>query len=346
MDMSLLKELSEADAIAASEQEVRDILLRHARGCAKEIRFDGLGSVLMRLNDATGPKIMVCAHMDEVGFMVRSISREGAIDVIPVGNVRMTARTLQPVRITTRNGTKIMGLLDGDNHQGNISNLRVDIGAISAEEVESSGIHPGDRVTFATPFSELPNGRIMGKAFDDRLGCWHLLMLLQALHNHPLNAEIWLVATSSEEVGVRGGQTATRMLNPDLALVLDTACWSTNFDYGNANHRQTGRGPMLVMYDKTLIPSPLLTQLVEDAANALGIPLQLDMFSNGGTDGGSIHLSGYGIPTVVLGPPTRHGHCAASIADCRDLEHTHQLLIAMLSRLDTSTVKRLKDFSR
>lgn len=102
MDLSLLKALSEADAIASSEQEVRQILLEEADRLQKEVRFDGLGSVLIRLNESTGPKVMICAHMDEVGFMVRSISREGAIDVLPVGNVRMAARQLQPVRITTR----------------------------------------------------------------------------------------------------------------------------------------------------------------------------------------------------------------------------------------------------
>lgn len=99
------------------EQEVRQILLEEADRLQKEVRFDGLGSVLIRLNESTGPKVMICAHMDEVGFMVRSISREGAIDVLPVGNVRMAARQLQPVRITTREECKIPGLLDGDRRK-------------------------------------------------------------------------------------------------------------------------------------------------------------------------------------------------------------------------------------
>lgn len=111
MDLSLLKALSEADAIASSEQEVRQILREEADRLQKEVRFDGLGSVLIRLNESTGPKVMICAHMDEVGFMVRSISREGAIDVLPVGNVRMAARQLQSVRITTREECKFQACL-------------------------------------------------------------------------------------------------------------------------------------------------------------------------------------------------------------------------------------------
>jgi len=344
MDTELLRKLSEADAIAASEQEVRDILLAEAQRYAKEVRFDGLGSVLIRVNRSDGPKVMVCAHMDEVGFIVRSVTKEGAIDVLPVGTVRMMARTLQPVRITTRNGRKIPGLLNGETKGETVENLRVDIGATCADEVLAAGIDAGDRVTFDTLFQPLPHGRVMGKAFDDRLGCYLLITLLRELHAIPLDCEVWLVASSSEEVGLRGGQTASRVVNPDLALVLDTACWSKNFDYSSANHRQTGAGPMLVLYDKSHIAPPKLTAFVGEVALAQGIALQKDMFSNGGTDAGAIHLCGTGVPAVVLGPPTRHGHCAASIADIQDIDHTHQLLVALLARLNRETVDHLTDF--
>ncbi|EGE4655458.1 aminopeptidase [Salmonella bongori serovar 40:z35:-] len=344
MDLSLLKALCEADAIAASEQEVRQILLDEADRLHKEVRFDGLGSVLIRLNVSDGPKVMICAHMDEVGFMVRSISTAGAIDVLPVGNVRMAARQLQPVRITTREECKIPGLLDGDCNGNEVSGLRVDIGARSCDEVIEAGVRPGDRVTFDSAFQVLPHQRVMGKAFDDRLGCYLLIALLREWHDVELPAEIWLVASSSEEVGVRGGQTATRAVVPDLAIVLDTACWAKNFDYGAANHRQIGKGPMLVLSDKSLIAPPKLTAWIENVAAQAGIPLQLDMFSNGGTDGGAVHVSGTGVPTVVLGPATRYGHCAASIADCRDILQTQQLLSALITDLTRDTVARLTDF--
>ncbi|ENM2866360.1 aminopeptidase [Citrobacter koseri] len=344
MDLSLLKALSEADAIASSEQEVRQILLEEADRLHKEVRFDGLGSVLIRLNESDGPKVMICAHMDEVGFIVRSISSEGAIDVLPVGNVRMAARQLQPVRITTREDSKIPGLLDGERNGNEVGALRVDIGARSYDEVIQAGVRPGDRVTFDSVFQVLPHQRVMGKAFDDRLGCYLLIMLLREWHDAALPAEVWLVASSSEEVGLRGGQTAARAVAPDIAIVLDTACWAKNFDYGAANHRQIGKGPMLVLADKSLIAPPKLTAWVESVASDSGLPLQLDMFSNGGTDGGAVHLSETGTPTVVIGPATRHGHCAASIADCRDIIHTQQLLSALITRLTRETVVHLTDF--
>lgn len=145
----------------------------------------------------------------------------------------------------------------------------------------------------------------MGKAFDDRLGCYLLVALLREWHNAILPCEVWLVASSSEEVGLRGGQTAARVVAPDVAFVLDTACWAKNFDYSVANHRQLGKGPMLVLSDKSLIAPPKLTVWVESVAADAGISLQLDMFSNGGTDGGAVHVSGTGSQRLSWDPP--HG---------------------------------------
>lgn len=344
MDLTLLKALSEADAIAASEQEVRDIFITEAQKYQKHIEFDGLGSVLIRLNESAGPKLMICAHMDEVGFIVRSLSSSGAIDVLPVGNVRQAARELQRVRITTRSGNKIAGMLEGERSGSEVSALRVDIGASSQDELLQAGIHPGDRVTFDSEFHALPGQRVMGKAFDDRLGCYLLIALLRELSQTTLPTEVWLVATSSEEVGLRGGRTATHQLQPDLAIVLDTACWAKNFDYGTANHRQIGKGPMLVLSDKSLIAPAKLTQWVEEIAAREKIALQLDMFSNGGTDGGAVHLNGRGVPTLVMGPATRYGHCAASIADCHDIVQTQQLLSALIHDLTQDTFAHLTDF--
>ncbi len=110
----------------------------------------------------------------------------------------------------------------------------------------------------------------MGKAFDDRLGCYLLVTLLRELHDAELPAEVWLVASSSEEVGLRGGQTATRAVSPDVAIVLDTACWAKNFDYSAANHRQIGNGPMLVLSDQSLIAPPKLTAWIETVAAEIG----------------------------------------------------------------------------
>lgn len=184
----------------------------------------------------------------------------------------------------------------------------------------------------------------MGKAFDDRLGCYLLVTLLRELHDAELPAEVWLVASSSEEVGLRGGQTATRAVSPDVAIVLDTACWAKNFDYGAANHRQIGNGPMLVLSDKSLIA--LLKTYRPDrnrgGRNWRTVAVRYVQQRRNGRR--AVHLTGTGVPTVVMGPATRHGHCAASIADCRDILQMEQLLSALIQRLTRETVVQLTDF--
>lgn len=140
--------------------------------------------------------------------------------MLPVGNVRMAARQLQPVRITTREECKIPGLLDGDRQGNDVSAMRVDIGARSYDEVMQAGIRPGDRVTFDTTFQVLPHQRVMGKAFDDRLGCYLLVTLLRELHDAELPAEVWLVASSSEEVDYAAGKPLPVRFHRTLRL-----CW-------------------------------------------------------------------------------------------------------------------------
>ncbi|MFP1527204.1 aminopeptidase [Escherichia coli] len=284
------------------------------------MRFDGLGSVLIRLNESTGPKVMIGAHMDEVGFMVRSISREGAIDVLPVCNVRMAARQLQPVRITTREECKIPGPLDGDRQGNDVSAMRVDIGARSYDEaMQADGSRRSRHVRYHFSGS---HQRVMGKAFDDRLGCYLLVTLPASCTTSNCLRKCGWWQVPAKRWGYAAGD-ATRAVSPDVAIVLDTACWAKNFDYGAANDRQIGNGPMLVLSDKTCtIAPPKLTAWIETVAAEIGVPLQADMFSNGGTDGGAVHLTGTGVPTVVMGPATRHGHRAASIADCRDILQT------------------------
>ncbi|MBW9313007.1 aminopeptidase [Escherichia coli] len=284
MDLSLLKALSEADAIASSEQEVRQILLEEADRLQKKCDLTAR-SVLIRLNESTGPKVMICAHMDEVGFMVRSISREGRSMCCRLAMYAWLPASFSRCVSLPVKSAKFRACLTATG-RNDVSAMRVDIGARSYDEVMQAGIRPGDRVTFDTTFQVLPHQRVMGKAFDDRLGCYLLVTLLRELHDAELPAEVWLVASSSEEVGLRGGQTATRAVSPDVAIVLDTACWAKNFDYGAANHRQIGNGPMLVLSDKSLIAPPKLTAWIETVAAEIGVPLQADMFSNGGTDGG------------------------------------------------------------
>ena len=303
MDLELLKKLSNADAIASNEKEVRDIMVDFCEPISDEAFCDNLGSVIFKKTGREeGPKIMLCSHMDEVGFMVRSISNDGMIFLINVGGVKELSKHMQKVRITTSNGNKIKGILNSTYENGVSKDVYVDIGAITVEEVQNLGIQVGDMVTFDVDFEEFElNNIVCGKAFDDRLGCYIIAEILKRLSKENHENTVYLVGTSSEEVGIRGAKTSAYKINPDVVFALDVACFSNEHVRNHTNCRQIGKGVMLTHFDRTLSPNKKMIELVKKQAKDINISLQLDMFSSGGTDGGEAHKVNDGKPTVFTG---------------------------------------------
>jgi len=332
MNIELVKKLSNADAVASHEDEVRNILIEELNDFSDEIEFDKLGSAIFhKKGSAEGPRVMVCAHMDEVGFLVRSVSDLGMLYVIPVGSVRTFSKFMQGVRITTESGRKIPGILNSTYLDGDVKDLIVDIGAVCREEVFALGIWVGDMVTFSSNFQEYGiQDTFAGKAFDDRLGCYVLAETMKRLMNEQLPNQLYMAATSSEEVGLRGGKTSAYKINPDIVIVLDVACWGTELCRDHTNNRQIGHGPMLLHYDKTMVPSSRLLTHIQTIADQSGIALQQDMFSNGGTDGGQAHLIHEGAVCAVLGIPLRYGHSPYSICNSRDVDSMVNLLTTVI----------------
>ncbi|MBW7572379.1 aminopeptidase [Caproiciproducens faecalis] len=347
MNIELVKKLSNADAVASHEDEVRSILLEELKNYSDEVDFDRLGSAIFhKKGDAQGPRVMVCAHMDEVGFLVRSISKIGMLYVIPVGSVRTFSKFMQGVRVTTQSGKKIPGILNSVYADGDVKDLVVDIGAVSEEEALALGIRVGDMVTFSSECQEYGvDGTFAGKAFDDRLGCYVMAETLKRLSSTEIPNQLFMAATSSEEVGLRGGKTSAYKIQPDIVIVLDVACWGNELVRDHTNNRQIGRGPMLLHYDKTLVPSSRLVNHILKIADENGIALQQDMFSNGGTDGGQAHLSRDGAVCAVLGIPLRYGHSPWSIGSAADVDNAVLLLTELLKSLDKDAYLRTVDFA-
>lgn len=342
MNSSLLKELSNADAIASNESEVRKILYREMASYCDEVYSDQLGSIIFhKKGTAEKPlKIMFCAHIDEVGFMVRHISDIGFLYLIAVGGVLAKSKEMQLVRITTRDGQKREGLLNvTKDSQGNVKDMYVDIGVDSADEVRALGIDVGDMVCFASEARQLQEKVYAGKAMDDRSGCFVMAEAIKRIQGDIEN-DIYFVGTSSEEVGVRGGKTATHLIEPDIVFALDVAN-NPELIKNYTNHRLIGKGPMIVHYDKTLSPNKKLIYFVKDLANELNIPYQSDMFSGGGTDGGNSHLEKGGRLALVLGIPLRYCHGSYSFVHSDDLENLIQLVNHLILRL---TYKDYCDF--
>ena len=343
MEKEFLKELCEAPAVAASERQVRDVLRRYCAPYAEKPVFDGLGSMFFT-QDGDGPSVMLAAHMDEVGFLVRSVSSQGMLMVLPVGSVRTFSRFMQEVTVTTADGRAYTGILNAeyDNGKREAVGLYVDLGQDSAADIAAMGIRPGDMVTFSSGFKEYENGRFAARALDDRTGCYVLGQVMKRLAGISHQNRISYAFTSSEEVGTRGAKTAAQVVKPDVCLVLDVACNGSEFVRDHTNNRQLGKGPMIVHYDKTVVSNRQLVAFARQCADELEIPVQDDMFLNGGTDGGVLHQDGEGHPTLVLGVPTRYGHSPYSIGCYRDMEQTVDLLVRMLTKLDAKAYGRMR----
>lgn len=346
MNLDFLKKLSEADGIASNEGEVRKVLLDELKDHSDNIICDGLGSIIFskEINE-NAPKIMICAHMDEVGFIVRSISKDGMIHLMVVGGVKPLAQHLQKVRITTESGVKIPAIINGTYKNEATEDLYADIGAYTDEEVYNLGIQVGDMVTYATEFEKfsLPN-RLVGKAFDDRLGCFVMGEVLKNLDDKKLNSNIYFAATSSEEVGIRGAKTAAQLINPDVVFVIDVACHRNEFVRDHTNKKQIDKGVMLMHFDRTLAPNKKMINYVKETASNINVPLQHDMFKSGGTDGGEAHKVNEGKPTVVTCLPVRYGHCAFSIVSPIDLELMIKLYTELILNFDSEKYKEIKKF--
>lgn len=346
MNIDFFKKLSEADGIASNEGEVRKVLLEELKDHSDEIVCDGLGSIIFsKIKDEKAPNIMICAHMDEVGFMVRSIDNLGMIHLITIGGVKPLAQFTQKVRITTSDGRKIPAIINGTYNDGKAEKIYADVGAYTAEEVYNLGIKVGDMVTYTTEFEEFTlQNRLVGKAFDDRIGCFVMGEVLKRLDKKDINCNIHFAATSSEEVGIRGGKTATQLMNPDVVFVIDVACAKNEFVRDYTNQKQIDKGVMLMHRDRTLVPNKEMINYIIETAEKNNISLQHDMFESGGTDGGEAHLVNEGKPCAVTCVPVRYGHCAFSIVSNKDLETIIELYTQLILNFDEKKYKNIINF--
>lgn len=337
MNEEFLQELSNADAIASKESEVRNLLVTANKANCDEVACDHLGSVIFRKigKDHDPLKIMFTGHMDEVGFQVRHLADNGFVYLIKVGGVRDNSLDMQKVRITTREGKKIPGLMNTTrNGSGAVSDIYMDLGVASREELEKLGVEIGNMVTFDTDCL-LPEGTdvVMGKAMDDRTGCYVISEALENLKEEKLPSTILMVGTSSEEVGTRGAKTAAWQEDPDIVIAVDVAN-NPELDTSFKNHRKLGEGCMIEHYDKTMAPNEKLLNFVKDTAKANGISFQSDMLSGGGTDCAQAHLLKNGKLALVIGIPLHNCHGSVSFANKKDLDSAIELVCVLARTLN------------
>ncbi len=354
----LLKALSEAPGPSAFEEDVRRIVVAEYTALGAAIDYDGLGSVLATLpGNTAGPRVMVTAHMDEVGLMVQYITADGFIRVKTLGGVLEQALPDQRWTILGRNGpvVAVTGLRTTHvlpaaqrNSVWSLEDTFLDVGASSREEVERMGIRPGDGIAPKSEFFVMANGRYAGKAWDDRVGLGVMIVAARRIRAEGLKvpAQVVWVATTQEEIGLRGAQTAVDKARPELGISIEAG---VSADYPAIGPTQAqerlGGGPGIFLLDSSMIPNRKLRNFFFDVAAQARIPLQPNVLTGYGEDGAEIQRYDTGRATVNMTVPTRYLHGHTGIIQRNDFDRAVELLLQVLTRLDAKTVTQLSSFA-
>ncbi len=348
----LLKEITEASGVPGYEAEVRAVMRRYLEEVAV-IEQDKLGSLIGRhTGSSERPRVMLAGHLDEIGFMVKLITKEGFIKFVPLGG--WWDQVLLGHRVIVKGakgdvigvlGAKPPHLLTDEERKKVVekTDMYIDIGARSEEEAREMGVRPGDPIIPVSNFVTMANPRFyLSKAFDNRVGCALAVQVVRQLAEEGHPNTVYAVGTVQEEVGLRGAKTSAFAINPDVAIILEVDIAG---DVPGIKPEESavkmGGGPTLLVYDARMIPNLKLRDLVIATAEELNIPLQFSAMTGGATDGGMIHLHNEGVPTVVIGIPTRHIHSHNAILCRDDYDWAFRLVLAVVRKLDTQTVAGL-----
>ena len=350
-----LRELADAAGPPGFEEPVRAIMVRDMKPLSDGLTYDGLGSVIAR-QGSTGPRIMLDAHMDELGGVIRRSTHDGYLTMQMLGGWLDQALPDQrwiiigskgPVHAVT--GIRDIHVAPPEDRTKVFSRdtMFLDVGAHSDAEVAALGLSPGDPVVPDSPFLELNGtGRYLGKAWDDRVGCAVLLEAMRRLKGSGHPNQVFYAATTQEEVGLRGAHSAADVIKADIGIALEGGITG---DSPGHNPEETqahlGGGPGIFIYDSSALPSRRLTALTKAVAANKSIPLQLDLVQGYGDDSAEIQKSNGGVPTVNLVVPVRYTHAHNGIIDRADFDRAVDLVVALIQSLDQKTVTRIRDFS-
>ncbi|AYW48904.1 glutamyl aminopeptidase [Tetragenococcus osmophilus] len=346
-----IKELTELQGTSGFEQDIRAYMKEAMNPLVDEVAQDGLGGVFgIRQNeDTTAPRVMVAAHMDEVGFMVTQITDRGLFEVTPLGGWNPYVVSAQRFTLKTAKGNYPCisssvppHLLRGSGGQQSVqvTDILFDAGFEDKEEAQAYGVCPGDTLVPEVETIKTANGKnIIAKSWDNRYGCTVVLEALEALKNEKLGHTLIAGADVQEEVGLRGVKPAVTKFNPDLFFAVDcSAADDTKMKKGTFGH--LGEGTLLRIYDPGLIMLPRLKEYLLDTAETHDIPYQY-FVSKGGTDAGSAHTANQGIPSSVIGVCGRYIHTHQTMFNIADFEAAREMLIQVLKGLDKSTVETI-----
>ncbi|ADB57229.1 M42 family metallopeptidase [Archaeoglobus profundus] len=338
----LLKKLCDAHGISGYEDEVREIVKAELEGYVDEIKVDKLGNLIC-IKNGSEFKEMVCAHMDEIGFMVKYIDEKGFIRFTPIGGWFSQIALGQRVVLHGSKG-KVYGVIgckpphvmkDEERKKAiEFKDMFIDVGAESKDDVKEMGIEIGTPITIDRELVKMGN-RITGKALDDRAG---LAVMIEALKRTKSDATIYAVATVQEEVGLKGARVSAFAIEPNVALALDV-CVATDFPGAESTYMdiKLGKGPAITIVDASgrgLIATKNVVKWLKETAEKNEIPYQLEVAEGGTTDATAIQLTKAGIPSGVVSIPARYIHSPVEVVDMRDMENSANLVARALERAE------------
>ncbi len=352
----LLQRLSDAPGPPGAEEAVRALMVPEMKPLAtRPLTYDGVGSVIAQ-QGSSGPRIMIDAHMDELGGMVRRITPGGFLTMQMLGGWLDQALVDQrwivigskgPVHAVT--GIRDIHVVPADERTRVFprDQLYLDIGAKNPAEAAAMGVEPGDPVVPDSPFTVMNGSQnYLGKAWDDRVGCAVLLEAMRRTASLPHPNTLYYVATVQEEVGLRGAKTASQLVKPDIGIAIEGGITGdTAGTHPEETQAKLGAGPGLFLYDSSTIPNRKLVALVKKTAAANDIPLQLDLVQGYGDDSAEMQASNGGTPTVNLVVPVRYTHSHNGIMNRHDFDQMVDLVVDLLTHMDQNEVNDLRDFS-
>lgn len=347
-----LKSLSETCGVSGFEERIKALLLERLQGKA-DVSYDKLGSIIFTaIGKAEGPKIMLASHMDEIGFMVKYITKEGFLRFICLGGWWEQVMLGQRVTVHGKKGdlvgvigSKPPHILTAEERNKVVQkkDMYIDIGAKNEEEARALGVFEGCAVTPYASFATMGDGKtLLGKAWDNRIGCAVMVDVMEHLQKNDHPNTVYGVATVQEEVGLRGAQTSVNLLKPDIAFVIDTCvAGGTPGVADEIAPSKIGEGIAITIYDAGMIPNTALRDYTFKIADKLKIPVQISISEGGSTDGGRIHLHDSGVLTLTFSIPTRYIHSHQSIIHIDDYLNAVKLIDALLQKIDRKKYEEL-----
>ena len=342
-EMDLLERLCRAHGVSGFENNVVEIMKAELKKTCEDVHVDNFGNIIGRRGNGQ-KKIMLAAHMDEVGFIVKHITKEGFINFVKVGGI--DDRILLGQRVTVKSkkgdavgviGSKPPHLQKKEESKSVIKHdqMFIDIGAASKKEAEKL-VEVGDVITFESAYGTLSKTLHYGKAVDNRVGCYILLKAMEKLPAN-LKSTVYAVGSAQEEVGLKGARVAAYKLNPDYALALDTTIAGDTPEIKETESSlKLGKGPAITIMEASghgVITHPKVRDVLMKAAKNRRIPVQVDVLEGGVTDAAIIYLTREGIPSGVISIPVRYIHSPTAVFSITDVNNAVKLTVEAVKRL-------------